>query len=210
MGNTVIAGMAVSASARGVSGITVAMPARPPITSPTRVEARSGGAIAWMSPSVTIPARRSSATTGTARQDLIERLRKDRAATVEDVTKRFAWKATDPAHRPENLPPDHPDNVVFEDGAIFAAFSRGQREGARQGVTGYVDDWIAQNLPWRFSVAEIRCQAHIWWGEQDPIVSRVETEYLARTIPRSILTIYPGEGHGILFTHWADMVAAMR
>ncbi|HLO34700.1 MAG TPA: hypothetical protein VK194_01395, partial [Candidatus Deferrimicrobium sp.] len=143
-------------------------------------------------------------------RDLIERLRKDRAATVQAVTRHFAWRATDPVRRPENLPPDHPDNAVFEDPAIFATFSRGQREGARQGVTGYVDDWIANSMPWGFSVAAIGCQANIWWGDQDMLTFRAETEYLARTIPRSILTIYPGEGHGILFTHWAEMLAAMR
>ena len=143
-------------------------------------------------------------------RDLIKRLRKDRASTVEDVTRRFAWRATDPVRRPKDLPRDHPDNAVFEDPAILATFSRGQWEGARQGVTGYVDDWIASAMPWGFSVAAIGCQAHIWWGDKDMITFRAEVDYLARTIARSILTIYPGEGHGILFTHWAEMLAEMR
>jgi pimeloyl-ACP methyl ester carboxylesterase len=70
-------------------------------------------------------------------------------------------------------------------------------------------DWIALNLPWGFSVAEIRCPARIWWGDADPIMSRLETEHLAKMIRRSVLRVYPGEGHAIMLTHWADMLAAM-
>jgi pimeloyl-ACP methyl ester carboxylesterase len=143
-------------------------------------------------------------------RDLIMRLRQDPGGAAEDVARRLAWYATDPVRRPPSLPPGHPDDLAMRKPGVFAAFARGHREGARQGVTGFVADFSALNLPWGFSLAEIQCPARIWWGDEDPIMSRTETEYVARTIPRSTLTIYPGEGHAITFTHWAEMLDALR
>jgi pimeloyl-ACP methyl ester carboxylesterase len=143
-------------------------------------------------------------------RDLIERLREDPVGIVGEVSRRYAWYASDPVRRPDWLPPNHPDDVAMQRPGVFAAFEQGHREGARQGVVGFVADWIALNLPWGFSVAEIRCPARIWWGDADPIMTRLETEYLAKTIRRSVLRVYRGEGHAITLTHWADMLVAMR
>lgn len=142
-------------------------------------------------------------------RSLIKLVRENRAAAEEDAARRLAWYPTDPVRRPPSLPPNHPDDAVMRQPGVFAAVARGHREGARQGVTGFVADQVALNLPWGFSVAGISCPAHIWWGDEDPIMLRVETEYLARAIPRAALTVYPGEGHAITFTHWADMLAAV-
>lgn len=142
-------------------------------------------------------------------RDLIMRLRQDPGGAAEDIARRLAWYATDPVRRPPSLPPDHPDDLAMRKSGVFDAFARGHREGARQGVTGFAADFSALNLPWGFLLAEIRCPARIWWGDEDPIMSRAETEYLARTIPRSVITIYSGEGHAITFTHWAEMLDAL-
>lgn len=140
-------------------------------------------------------------------RDRIERLREDPVGIQEEVTRLYAWYARDPVRRPDWLPPNHPDDVAMRQPGVFAAFEKGNREGARQGVVGFVTDWIALNLPWGFSLAEIRCPARIWWGDADPIASRIETEHLAKAIGRSSLRVYPKEGHAIALTHWADMLA---
>jgi len=73
---------------------------------------------------------------------LIELLRRDRPSAVGAITKRCGWYADDPAYVPDSLRgQDNPDWVLFgQQPAIFEAWKHGRREGARQGVVGYVAD----------------------------------------------------------------------
>jgi pimeloyl-ACP methyl ester carboxylesterase len=80
---------------------------------------------------------------------------------------------------------------------------------ARQGTVGYVQDWIAESLPWGFALADVRHGVHVWWGKGDPLTSRSDTEYLTQAIGRATLVTYPSEGHMFPVTHWADMLSVL-
>jgi pimeloyl-ACP methyl ester carboxylesterase len=82
-------------------------------------------------------------------------------------------------------------------------------EGARQGVAGFVDDWIATVRPWGFALESIDRDVSLWWGDADRLTTREHTDRLASTLPRAKLTIYPGEGHNIALTHWAEILGAL-
>lgn len=102
------------------------------------------------------------------------------------------------------------DDRVLEDPATLEAVMEWMREGARQGSVGFVDDWVVLESPWGFTVAEVRQPVHVWWGSQDPAVSRSHTDYLARTLPRSILHIYENEGHMFPIGHWGEMLMELH
>ena len=142
-------------------------------------------------------------------RQLTGRAREDRSAAAEELRTRFAWRTIDPVRKPAHLDPEHPDTVLMGQPPIFQAMECNLREGVRQGVDGYVDGVIAECLPWRFSVSEIKCETHLWWGDLDKTISLAETAYLAQAIPNCVLTTYPGEGHLITFSHWGEMLAAL-
>lgn len=87
-----------------------------------------------------------------------------------------------------------------------AVFGASLAEGARQGAVGLADDVIAMVLPWGFSTTEIKCPTTIWWGEQDQLVPRFHSDFLASSIPGARLRILPDAGHGLPETHWAQVL----
>jgi pimeloyl-ACP methyl ester carboxylesterase len=46
----------------------------------------------------------------------------------------------------------------------------------------------------------------IWHGSADPEIFPGMAEHLAQAMPHASLTILPGEGHLLLFTHWAGIL----
>ena len=65
-------------------------------------------------------------------------------------------------------------------------------------------------MRWGFAVAHVHQAVHVWWGDADRLVRRANTDYLAAVLPRSILTIYPGEGDLLPISHWGEMLAALE
>jgi pimeloyl-ACP methyl ester carboxylesterase len=101
------------------------------------------------------------------------------------------------------------DDAVLADPVTLEAMKEMIRESARQGTLGFVADEADALSPWGFSVAEIRQPAHVWCGGSDPQVRQPHADYLAISIPRATLVAYPGEGHLIPISHWAEMLAAV-
>ena len=101
------------------------------------------------------------------------------------------------------------DDAVLGDPATLEAMKALTRESARQGSSGCAADDADAFTPWGFSVAEIHQPVHIWCGGSDQMVLRPNADYLATSIPRATLVVYPGEGHLIPIGHWADMLAAV-
>ena len=101
-----------------------------------------------------------------------------------------------------------PDDALLAKRDVREPMETETREAARQGTAGYVQDWIAEALPWGFSPTEVGHDVHIWWGDGDLLVARACAEHFARTIRRSTLTVVPGEGHLIPLQHWQEMLAA--
>jgi pimeloyl-ACP methyl ester carboxylesterase len=139
---------------------------------------------------------------------LIELLRTDAAAATERIAARCAWFATDWA---SVLEPGwgSADDAVLTEQDVVDTFLAGMAEAARQGTSGYVEDWIADSLPWGFSATEVTQDTHIWWGDDDQTVLRPCADYFKRAIPRSTLTVLADEGHLFAIRHWQAMLTAL-
>jgi pimeloyl-ACP methyl ester carboxylesterase len=142
-------------------------------------------------------------------RDLTELVRTDLAAARDGVRARCQWfergwqTMVEPAG-------SNPDDVLLSQRAVFEPMRELMREAARQGIAGYVDDWIAESLPWQFSPRRVHHDVHVWWGDADELVPRADAEALASTIARSTLTVLPGEGHLLLITRWAEVLTALH
>jgi pimeloyl-ACP methyl ester carboxylesterase len=139
---------------------------------------------------------------------LTELLRKDPTAALDGIRKRVQWYAEDPVSflAPGWAGPDDPDDELLAQADIIEAMRQWMREGARQGTSGFVEDWIAEEGPWGFALSEVEHPVHIWWGERDQLVGRAHTDYLASTLPNAHLVTYPGEGHLFPVTHWQEVL----
>ena len=134
---------------------------------------------------------------------------RDRAAALAEIRRLSQWYADDSDAAFDDLG-SASDNELVGRPEILEPLRRWMREGARQGSAGYEADWIAEWGPWGFSVADIVPDAYVWWGDADALVGRSHTDYLAKTLQRSTVMTYPGEGHLFPVNHWAEMLGALR
>ena len=139
-----------------------------------------------------------------------ELLARDRDAGASAVRELFAWYSDAGWEAMFGESWGDVDDRVIEDPTTLVAVREWMQEGARQGPVGFVDDWVVLESPWGFTVAEVRQPVHVWWGSEDPAVSRSHTDYLARTLPRSILHIYENEGHMFPIGHWGEMLMELH
>jgi pimeloyl-ACP methyl ester carboxylesterase len=150
-------------------------------------------------------------------RELIELLRRDAPAALDGIRRRCAWFE----HGwPTMFEPGwtaamadggvvDPDDVLLADPDVLGPMLASMREAARQGTAGYVEDWIAESLPWGFSPAMVQQHVQVWWGEGDALIPAADAEHLARTINRGELVVLPGEGHLFPVQHWGEMLSAL-
>jgi pimeloyl-ACP methyl ester carboxylesterase len=79
----------------------------------------------------------------------------------------------------------------------------------RHGGRGMYDEALVLARPWGFDLADLRVPVYIWHGELDQSVPLAMTLYLGRSIPDSRVTILPGQGHHVLYSHWPEILAAL-
>jgi len=138
-------------------------------------------------------------------------VRTDRAAAEAATTERWAAFVADPVSAYDgwffNSPtPDGPDQRLYARPDVREAMDEWARDAARQGTAGVVSDSMVFLQPWGFSVADIACDAAVWVGDQAP-ADRLESDYLAATIPGATYVIYPGDGHLLTLPRWGEMLA---
>ena len=149
-------------------------------------------------------------------RELTRLLRRDPSAAFAGIVERCQWFATDPEAIFEPEPSSavgdgvDPDDHLVSEPEVLEPLLVWMREGARQGAAGYVEDWIADALPWGFSASDVNHDVHIWWGDGDRVVARSCAEYFARVIKRSTLTVLTGEGHLFPIEHWEEILAGLR
>jgi pimeloyl-ACP methyl ester carboxylesterase len=136
-----------------------------------------------------------------------ERVRRDPHEARDAVSERVSWFVDGwPAlSEPQG---SHTDDRLLQHAEVAASVHGWMGEGARQGTAGYVDDWIAQTLPWQFSLAGITRPVDVWWGSDDDLVARSHTDALADRIPGAVLHVLPEAGHLMPITHWREILAA--
>jgi pimeloyl-ACP methyl ester carboxylesterase len=144
-------------------------------------------------------------------QSRVAAVRRGERAALEDLRARLAPFAADPDLIFGGPPsPDRgPDGRMRSIPAVGAAMSTMIREAFRQGTTGYVEDWVATFLPWGFRLADVRGPVTIWWGDEDPLVSRAHAEKLAGGVPDARLAVVRGGGHSIAFAEWRSILASV-
>lgn len=76
---------------------------------------------------------------------------------------------------------------------------------------GYAQDLLILFVsPWGFAPEEISVPTQIWHGDRDPAVPFAVAEFYAATIPDSSLHVLPAEGHLVLWSHAARILAALK
>lgn len=140
---------------------------------------------------------------------LMEAVRRDPVASAAGVRRRVEWFEDGWASFLEPAG-SRADDVLLGTEAVAAPMRELMREGARQGTAGYVEDWIAESLPWGCSPGDVEQPTSVWWGDEDDLLPRADAETLGATIRHSTLHILTGEGHLLLITRWAEILAALQ
>ena len=102
-----------------------------------------------------------------------------------------------------------PDDDIADPG-VRARLRAAWLETADRGPEGYARDlFILFVSPWGFPPEEISVPTLIWHGDRDPAVPLGVARFYERTIPRSELTVFPGEGHLVLWSHAEEILGAL-
>ena len=103
------------------------------------------------------------------------------------------------------------DLAVYREPTFAAAFSAALDEGFAQGADGFARDALLAMQHWPFEPAQIRVPVHLWYGRVDssPFHSAERGASLARRIPGAACTVIEGAGGAILWTHGAEILAAL-
>jgi pimeloyl-ACP methyl ester carboxylesterase len=100
--------------------------------------------------------------------------------------------------------------LVARDGALRDRLTSMLEEAFRGGAAGMAADLTAANVPPSgFDPAAVRAPVHLWYGEDDPLVTPAHGEHFAATLPRAGLVVVPGAGHLVVTTEWAQALATL-
>jgi pimeloyl-ACP methyl ester carboxylesterase len=103
------------------------------------------------------------------------------------------------------------DRAVYLEPAFAATFAAALDEGFVQGPNGFARDTLLAMQRWPFEPAEIRMPVHLWYGHLDgsPFHSLDFGASLVRRIPGAARTVIEGSAGAILWTHGAEILAAL-
>lgn len=103
------------------------------------------------------------------------------------------------------------DRAVYCHPAFAAPFAAAVNEAFVRGSDGFARDALLAMQRWPFDPAEIRVPVHLWYGGLDasPLHSPDHGATLARRIPGAARTVIEGAGGAILWTHGAEILAAL-
>jgi pimeloyl-ACP methyl ester carboxylesterase len=102
------------------------------------------------------------------------------------------------------------DTQMLARAEIRANVLAGAVEAVRSGSQGLaLELQLLFARPWGFRPEDIQSEVQLWYGDADVLVPPQMGQYLAQAIGRSHLTIYPGEGHMLYVTHWAEILRSL-
>jgi pimeloyl-ACP methyl ester carboxylesterase len=100
-----------------------------------------------------------------------------------------------------------------KDKQLFARreFSAGMVEALRQGAEGWTREYTIERLDWPFKLEDIHAPTVlVFHGEEDMGVHPKTGEYVSMRIPACHEpTIYPGEGHSVVYYRYEEIIQAM-
>ena len=90
-------------------------------------------------------------------------------------------------------------------------YTAAQIEAFRQGAEGVTRDYTIERLDWPFELEEIHAPTVlVFHGEEDKGVDPQVGEYVCMRIPScEEPTIYPGEGHSVVYYRYEEIIRAM-
>jgi pimeloyl-ACP methyl ester carboxylesterase len=116
----------------------------------------------------------------------------------------------DPAGMAEN---SGDANMSAKDMQFFARreFTADFVESLRQGAKGWTRDYTIERLSWPFDLQEIHApRVLLFHGEEDGGVHPKIGEYVCARIPScNAATIFPGEGHSVVYYRYHEIIQAM-
>jgi pimeloyl-ACP methyl ester carboxylesterase len=125
------------------------------------------------------------------------------------------WLAYNPRRNPERFfarytahnPPA--DRVLLDQPWFRTMLTSSYAESTRRGLRGFAWEIRLMSRPWGFRLADICMVVDLWHGDEDTSTSPAMAKHLARAIPRCRARFLPGEGHFLLFTHWAEILSEL-
>src|SRR5207248_10267639 len=101
--------------------------------------------------------------------------------------------------------------AVYRHPAFASAFAAAVHEAFVRGPDGFARDKLLAMQRWPFDPAEILAPVHLWYGSLDasPFHSPDHGASLARRIPGTARTVIEGAAGAILWTHGAEILAAL-
>ena len=104
-------------------------------------------------------------------------------------------------------------DMLAKDKQFFTSsvYSAEQVEAFRQGAEGITRDLTIERLDWPFELEDIHAPTVlVFHGEEDPGLHPGIGEYVYKRIPScDEPTIYPGEGHSVVYYRYEEIVQAM-
>jgi pimeloyl-ACP methyl ester carboxylesterase len=120
-------------------------------------------------------------------------------AMAEDIEASVAEMANKPG----------PDGAVYARPEIRDMFVANRREAFRQGPDGPAYAIVEINLPWQFRFEDVSAPVRYWLGDEDHATSPALVDTAVGHLPNYEVTIYPREGHAIMFTHGDEILAEL-
>jgi pimeloyl-ACP methyl ester carboxylesterase len=121
-------------------------------------------------------------------QRLAEELPREARQIVERVT-------NDPSTALANFDMPEADLAVLARPDVAAVLRDAIVECFRNGIWGWADNDLAFAKPWGFDPATITVPTAVWWGSQDVLVPAGHGEWIAKTVPTSVVRINDSGGH---------------
>lgn len=98
------------------------------------------------------------------------------------------------------------DRAVLARPAMRAMLARDMLESLRQGPAALVRDLRLETRPWQLNLRQIRSPVLLWHGLDDRLIPPVATRAIATGIRHAEVRYFEGEGHFILYEHWASLL----
>jgi pimeloyl-ACP methyl ester carboxylesterase len=102
------------------------------------------------------------------------------------------------------------DQEVLAEPKLRGRMIANSTELYRQGGRGMYDEALVLARRWGFELDDLRVPVHIWHGARDEVIPLSMARYLARSIPGARVTLFPDDGHHLLYRHWPEILAALR
>jgi pimeloyl-ACP methyl ester carboxylesterase len=98
------------------------------------------------------------------------------------------------------------DPHVYDAPQMRELYQASWDEATAVSLEGYVDDWIIHTRPLDFGLAEVTVPVSVWYGEQDPIVTKDHADTILDETPDSRPFGCPECRHDVAVAHWPEIL----